>query len=109
MPGPPTTWPGSSAFPPTTLRSSGIRSACATGTAARAPADPSSPPSEHSCGRILDDLDQRSHPGAGASLGGVTERPVVERRPGDVQVGPVDAVRHELLEEDAGRQRAAPA
>jgi len=57
---------------------------------------------------VVDELDQGSHAGTRAALGRVAERLVVEGGACDVQVRPRDAVRDELLEEDAGRQRPAP-
>src|SRR3954451_16225711 len=57
-----------------------------------------------------DPLDEGAYGGSGAALGRVAVRLAgVERRPGDVEVGPADSVRHEVLQEHSGHQHAAVA
>ena len=55
----------------------------------------------------LDQLDQQAHAEAGAALGDLGVVAVGERRAGDVEVRPGDALGHELAEEQPRDQRAA--
>src|SRR4051812_22067599 len=59
---------------------------------------------------LLEQLDERADRNAGAALGRVAVRlALVEAWPGDVEVGPLDAVRDEVLEEQPRRQHPAVA
>lgn len=60
-------------------------------------------------GDVLGDLQEGAHGRAGAALGGVAVRLApVERRSGDVEVGPPHALRHELTEEHMRRSACRP-
>src|SRR4051794_7323460 len=59
---------------------------------------------------LLEQLDERADGDAGAAFGGVAVRlALVEARAGDVEMGPPDAVRDEVLEEQPCRQHSAVA
>src|SRR3954454_21930478 len=63
-----------------------------------------------SAAELLEQLDERADRNAGAALGRVAVRlALVEAWPGDVEVGPLDAVRDEVLEEEPGGEHPAVA